>query len=140
MRGWACVQKDDREDRGGGAGRRAPADLEEGSEGGRRRRGSKGDEDDEGGKDEGGKDEGKRRAEGAEERPARGEPPEIEGSSLGTDEKSGRPIRRCAKCPKTFSPFDLESFKKHVCGRPKGVGTDYHERLKVLQRRRSEGK
>ena len=82
--------------------------------------------------DEGGKDEGKRRAEGAEERPARDEPPEVEGSALGTDEKSGRPIRRCAKCPKTFSPFDLESFKKHVCGRPKGIGTDYHERLKVL--------
>lgn len=53
------------------------------------------------------------------ERPVRdGPPPQVKGSWLTT--VKGRQVRECKACGKTFAPFDVDSFKKHVCGRKAG--------------------
>jgi hypothetical protein len=54
----------------------------------------------------------------------RGAAPEVAGSTVvdAPDKGGTRLSRRCDKCAKSFSPFDLESFKSHVCGRPAGSG------------------
>ena len=53
------------------------------------------------------------------EKPLReGPPPQEEGSRLVT--VKGREMRECKACCKTFAPFDVNSFKKHVCGRKAG--------------------
>ena len=112
---------DDGDDNGGGSDNGKP-----------RRRGGGSDD----GSEDGGDGEGARKGDGREEKRARGEraerfaPLELVGSTLLEDPEcpgSGKK-RKCDKCAKVFSQNDVESFKNHVCGRPKGSGKSLRDK------------